>query len=92
MTAYELIEMHNSKHPESKLFSRDTLDFFGERIYEMRVLKKTEMHAFCKGDEERECYVLSARQHNAPNGGCTAYHYLAVDDLEHMGTECVWKK
>lgn len=91
MNAYELIRRHEANNPKSSFFGRTELRAFGERLSEMRVLKKTEMHAFCKGDEERECYVLSTFQHNAPNGGCRAHHYFDVKNFEHIGTTRLWK-
>ncbi len=87
MTAYNLIYEYERRHPDGKFFSRENMKWSGEHFSEMRVLKKTAKHAMCRGDEPRECYVLSVPQHNAPNGGCRAYHYFAVDDFSHMGTD-----
>lgn len=41
--AYDLRHAHIMTHPDSHYFDKDTLDFFGERMSEMYVLKKKEV-------------------------------------------------
>ena len=91
MDAYELIRRHEANNPKSNFFGRTELRVFGERLSEMRVLKKTVMHAQYEGGEPRECYVLSTFQRNAPHGGCRAHHYFDVKNFEHIGTTNFWK-
>lgn len=76
MTVYKLIQEHKRNFSHSHFFDKETLRFFGERISEMYVLKKTEMI------DGVEYYVLSSLQHNAPGGARRAYHYFDVNTFE----------
>lgn len=76
MTVYKLMQSHKQNFPYSHFFDKETLRFFGERISEMRVLKKTEIV------DGVECYVLSSLQHNAPGGARRAYHYFDAATFE----------
>lgn len=79
MNARTLIKLHERYQPDSTYFSRENLRFFGERISEMRVLKGTTMV------DGHECWVLSTRQRNAPEGvPQRRYHYFDVNTLEHV--------
>lgn len=81
MTVYGLIERHERNNAGSYFFSRNTLKFFGERISEMRVLKKqATITDYC--GKEHNCYVLSSYQRNYPCGARRAYHYFDSETFE----------
>jgi hypothetical protein len=64
----------------SHFFDHDTLKFFGERMSEMQVLKRTVIITdIC--DEKHECYVLSVKRHKNWNGACRAYTYYHYFDI-----------
>ena len=83
MTPYGLKERHMYTHPESHFFDRDTLKFFGERMSEMHVLKKTVRIKGILG-EEHECYVLTSLQHKAPGGPKRVSHYFDAFTYEQV--------
>ncbi len=74
MNVYTLMDKHKTACPDSHFFDTDTLKFFGERMSEMRVLKKT-IRARDIFGAVHECYVLSSLQRNM---GCTR-HYSYFD-------------
>lgn len=76
MTVRELIEKHTKNFPDSHYFDKETLQFFGERISEMRVLKQTVINI-----DGRECYVLSSYQRNI---GKRHYSYFDVNTFEEI--------
>lgn len=83
-TVSDLIRAHKDKHPNSHYFDRDTLKFFGERLSEMRLLKK---HATIQDavDIEHDCYVISSIQHpGRPLKPRRTYHYFDVNTLEDI--------
>ena len=79
MTAYKLIQQHNDLHRDSHFFDKSSLKFFGERVSDMRVLKKTAIY------DGRECYVLSSLQRNAPGGARRQRFYFDSVTFEYMG-------
>ena len=82
MTVYELIDKYYKNNPYGHFFDSRTLKFFGERMSEMRVLKKT-VNVESAGGFKHECYVLSSYQHKAPVPG-RAYHYFDVETFDHV--------
>lgn len=84
MTIYQFKKMHETKNPDSYYFSPDTLKFYGERLSEMRVYKKT-THITDDYGREHECYVISSYQRNAPKGvNPRKLHYFDVDTLDRV--------
>ena len=83
MTVYSLIENYNKHHPDGHFFDDNTLRFFGERVSEMRVLKKTETITTYRG-RKHECYCLSSLQRKAPGGARRAYHYFDVETFDSI--------
>lgn len=75
MTVGSLIYNHNKTHPLSNYFSLETLKFFGERISEMRVLKRKTCISDSTG-KLHYCYVLSSLQRNSPNSNKRKYTYI----------------
>lgn len=82
MTAEELKREYYRHNPAGHFFDHDTLKFFGERMSEMRVLKKT-VKVESAGGFLHECYVLSSYQHKAPVPG-RVYHYFDVNDFNYV--------
>lgn len=76
MGIYELVRKYTFHNPDGHYFDRDTLKFFGERLSEMRVLKKTEKVKDCMG-VEHEAYVVSSVQR--PPFGKPFRHYAWFD-------------
>lgn len=81
MTVYTIMQEYRNHHPHGHYFDTETLRFFGERISEMRVLKKTKIV------NGRVCYVLSTLQRNAPGGPIRHYAYVDAEtfDIESAG-------
>ena len=82
-TAYQLRNAYYQKHPNGHFFDRDTLKFFGERMSDMRVLKKTVKYEDACG-ERHTCYELSSLQRKHPGGPRRVYHYFDVETLEDV--------
>lgn len=81
-TVEDLKEAYYEKHPDYHFFDPGTLKFFGERLSEMRMLKKTERVKDILG-EEHLCYVVSSIQHKHPVHPHTrVYHYFDVETLD----------
>lgn len=78
MTPRYLIQMYKLYHPDGHFFDSKTLRFFGERISEMRVLKKTVMI------NGHECWVLSSRQRKAPVSPQRSYHFFDICTYDHI--------
>ena len=51
--------MYNNNHPDDPYFDANTLKFFGERLSEMWILKRTAVIEDSYR-EERECYILGS--------------------------------
>ena len=81
-SASHFIDDFERRHPQSYFFRRNTLNFFGERISDMRILQETATIADYDG--AHECYVLSSLQRKYPGGPRRKYHYFDVDTLEHI--------
>lgn len=80
--AYELIREYRRKQPNGHYFDQDTLRFFGERMSEMRLLKKKVTVVEC--GIEHECYVLSSLQRNAPYGPRRHHAYFDTETLRDV--------
>ena len=63
MTVSDLIFEHNSRHPDSHFFEKETLAFFGENLDEMEVKDETVTIKDCYG-KEHECFVLTTIQND----------------------------
>lgn len=74
MNVYEFINNY--------FFSQNTLKFFGERISEIRILKKTVMVKDYAG-KEHETYCLGTYQHNAPILG-RRHFYFETETFENI--------
>lgn len=83
MNTYKLIANYHKNNPHGHFFDADTLRFFGERVSEMRVLKKT-IEILDIGGEKHDCFVLSSLQRKAPGGMRRAYHYFDVATFEEV--------
>lgn len=74
---------HESKHPDSHFFDQKTLQFFGETMSTMRLLKKTAKVKDVMG-EEHECYVLSTSQRLPSGSRRRVWHYFDINTLEQV--------
>lgn len=63
----QLADLYYEKHPDGHYFDKKTLEFFGERMSDMRLLKGTEMVTDCLG-KTHECYVINRVQRRCPGG------------------------
>ena len=82
MTIYELMRNPLFVKQNPCFFDMGWRRFFGERMSEMRVLKRTETFTNNVGDEVT-CYVISTRQRNAPAGvEQRRHHYINVNTFE----------
>ena len=79
----EFIKAYYKKNPEGHYFDQGALSFFGERLSDMRLLKKTVKIKDISG-VEREAYVISRLQRNHPGGPRRTRAYFAVDTLEPL--------
>ena len=82
----EFIKAYYKKNPEGHYFDQETLSFFGERVSDMRLLKKTAKVKDIRG-VEHEAYVISRLQRNYPGGPQRTYAYFDVDALTPIITE-----
>ena len=83
---YELIREYKKHNPDGHFFDRETLKFFGERLSEMRVLKKTVN--VTDWDGEHTCHVVSVIQRNNFFGTVSRkYHYFDVNTFEDIHPE-----
>lgn len=83
MTIWDLIRKHEHFNPDSCFFNHETLKFFGERISEMKVLKKRIFIKDCQG-KEHICYVVSKISHNHPSGSRRTYAFFDITTLENI--------
>ena len=79
----EFIRAYYKKNPEGHYFDPETLKFFGERLSDMRLLKKTAKVKDIRG-VEHEAYVISRLQRNYPGGPQRTYAYFDVNTLENI--------
>lgn len=79
MTFYELMHKVITTGNETHFFDHDTLKFFGERLSDMRLLKKHVTVPDCYG-ENHECYVISATRRKNAFGSCRPYVYYHYFD------------
>ena len=79
-TLGSLIEDIQSRPGNRNMFDRDTLNFFGVRLSESRLLKRTVWLNTRFGPVE--CYAINELQRNAPGGPVRKYQYFNVDTLE----------
>jgi hypothetical protein len=82
----EFIRAYYKKNPEGHYFDQETLKFFGERLSDMRLLKKTAKVKDIRG-VEHEAYVISRLQRKHPGGPQRTYAYFDVDALTPIITE-----
>ncbi len=80
--AYQLIDQYRKKQPTGHFFDPETLEFFGEKTYEMRLLK--ELEDIEDYDGIHRCYVLTSIQHKHPLGKRIAHHYFDAVTLENI--------
>lgn len=76
----EFIRAYYEKNPDGHYFDQGALSFFGERVSDMRLLKKTAKVKDIRG-VEREAYVISRLQRKHPGGPRRTYAYFDVDAL-----------
>ena len=79
----EFIRAYYKKNPEGHYFDPETLKFFGERVSDMRLLKKTVKIKDILG-VEHEAYVISRLQRNYPGGARRTYAYFDVNTLNDI--------
>lgn len=77
-----LINAYREKQPGGHYFDADTLAWFGEHVFEMRLLKRLQVVEDYDG--EHLCLVLSSLQRKAPGGPKTAHHYFDVETMEDI--------
>jgi len=82
----EFIRTYYKKNPEGHYFDPETLKFFGERVSDMRLLKKTTKVKDMRG-VEHEAYVISRLQRNHPGGPQRTYAYFDIDTLTPISIE-----
>lgn len=75
---YHFISDHRRKNPASHYFDHGTLKFFGERLSEMRILRRMVRVRNCCG-ELRDAYCLSTIQRPPFSGGRPSRHYAYFD-------------
>lgn len=80
----ELRSLYACMRPNGHFFDHDTMKFFGERLSEMRLLKRPAriIDISCT---ERRCYVVSSVQRPGPPlTRRRVYHYFDVNTLEDV--------
>lgn len=80
---YELIALYKKERPDGHFFDDETLDWFGEKIYDMYLYKST-VRVEDRFGQKRECYAFSSLQKNHPCGPTRTVHYLDIETLEPM--------
>ena len=76
---YQVIKRNDCRY----FFDDETLKFFGERLSDMRVFKKTQL-VTDNLDEEHECWVLSSLQRKYPGGPRRTYNYFDKDTFARV--------
>ena len=84
MTIYEFVQKYHRAQPGGHFFDRQTLEFFGERLSEMRVLRDTATITAEDG-KTHECYVLSRFQRKHPRGPRRTYAFFDIETLDDVG-------
>ena len=85
-TVNTLIREYYRNNPNGHFFNKDTLRFFGERISDMRLFKKT-VNVQTYNGQILECYKLSTFQRNHPLGARRAYYYFDIDTVDYVDNE-----
>ena len=80
---HDFIKDYTEKRPDGHYFDRDTLKFFGERLSDMRVFKKTKTKEDYRG-KKHICYVVSRLQRNHPNGPTRTRAFFDVETFEDI--------
>lgn len=80
---YSFLNDYRITHPQSYYFSPATLEFFGERLSDMRILAKTQKVKDSQG-KEFECFVLSKSSKNWDNKRIRTYAFFDVENLERI--------
>lgn len=83
MTVKELIREYYAHDPNGHFFDKDTLDFFGERMSEMKLLKDKAIVTDAHG-KDHVCYVITTIQHKHPCGPTRAYHHFDAETFDHI--------
>ena len=83
MTVSQLIDTYNEKHPDTYMFDKDTMKFFGESKKTMRVLKTKKTVKTYSG-KTHECWVLRTLQKKNPSGPKTKDHYFDVETFDRI--------
>lgn len=85
-TAAGLERAYRAAHPDGHFFDPETLEFFGERRSEMRLLQEKQQIVDACG-KEHECYVLNAIQRPGPPlSARRVHHYFDVLTLEDVSS------
>jgi hypothetical protein len=79
----DFIKAYYEKNPSGHYFDQETLKFFGERLSDMRLLKKTVKVKDIRG-VEHEAYVISRLQRNHPGGPRRTRAYFDIDTLDNI--------
>lgn len=82
-TVNDLIRAYNETHPDHHYFDRDTLKYWGERISDMYLYRKTEEVKDLLGNM-RTCYCLRSKQTFPIRH--TKYTYFDVNTLDIVYT------
>ena len=77
MTVRELISNYKRTHPKGHYFDKDTLQWFGERIGEMKIIGTDTCEDY--DGNIVECYVLRSLQRNHPIAPTYKYTYFTKD-------------
>ena len=86
MEVYQLRDAYMANNPDGHFFDKETLKFFGERWSEMRVSPQLVEVKDYRGTPHL-CYELVTRQHKAPGGTRTAYHYFDKDTFQQIDAQ-----
>ena len=80
---HRFIKDYYAKNLDGHYFDQDTLEFFGERLSDMRINKKIEVREDDRG-QKHKCYVVSRVQRKRPNGPKRSIAYFDVVTLEEI--------
>lgn len=83
LTVSELASKHRRKNPGSLYFSNKTLEWFGEKLEDMRLLDDT-VKIKTSTNEIRECYVLVRLQRKHPDGRMRTQAYFDIETLRNV--------
>lgn len=78
----EFYKAYHTVGPNDYFFSKNTLDFFGEKLSDMRLLGET--HAASDGKKMYDCYVVKSTQHDMCGESCLTFYFFDVDTLKYI--------